>query len=533
MSISIATKFLVVDDSEAMRKVVIQKIRALSGQYCAEATSGEEALAILKKQFIDVVLCNSDMPKMSGLDLLKAVRADSKLCTMPFIIISSEASRDYLLEAIKCGVSSVLMKPYTLDGFSDHIEKALKNPPKTYVAPPVLTKDVPEKSTPAKSTALLTILVVDDTPDFLELLSDVLKAEYRVRVAQNGKKALEICTSDNPPDLVLLDVMMPVMDGFEVARRMREHPNSENIPVIFITSLTTDKTRAQGLDLGAVDFVAKPIDTDILKVRVKNFMRYVKSHKQLQADYDGMVENSRLHGVIEDITRHDLKVPLTSVIQLVEMLIENGELNDRQLESLRMIEDIVLQATRTINLSSDLYKMETGTFELNPQPIRIDAILQRLVRIARETFREKQLELVVEMDVAKGKTLPRVLGDASLCHSLFHNLINNACEYANEKSRVTVSMTNANPIKITVTNQGVVPTKYREAFFEKYLDNICIKWGGAYATKLMAEIQHGSIALSVSDSEKLTILTVYLPRFEDENDSLELQKNIKPNKPEQ
>lgn len=83
-----------------------------------------------------------------------------------------------------------------------------------------------------------TVLVVDDTPDNLHLLSQLFKDEYKVKVAFSGEKALTICHSDPPPDLVLLDIMMPEMDGFEVAQRMREHPSSQHIPVIFVTAMT-------------------------------------------------------------------------------------------------------------------------------------------------------------------------------------------------------------------------------------------------------------------------------------------------------
>jgi two-component system sensor histidine kinase/response regulator len=306
---------------------------------------------------------------------------------------------------------------------------------------------------------------------------------------------------------------MPNMDGFEVTRRLREHPNSQHIPVIFITALASKDARIKGLDLGAVDVVTKPIDPDILKVRVRNFMRYVELHKQLQSDHDEMLENVRLRDVIDNITHHDLKVPLTGIVHLIETMLENGEFNAKQLEQLKMIKEIALQATQTVNFSTELYKIETGHFELNPQPVKIDVILHRLVDIARETFQDKDLNISVEINVGADKTIPRVLGDATLCYSLFHNLINNACEYTNNKGSVTILIDNTDSIKITIKNQGVVPLELREPFFEKYLDSISTKWGGAYATKLMTEAQHGSISLDVSDVDDLTTLTVYLPKF--------------------
>jgi two-component system sensor histidine kinase/response regulator len=130
--------------------------------------------------------------------------------------------------------------------------------------------------------------------------------------------ALEMCQSSNPPDLVLLDIMMPGMDGFEVARRMREHPASQTIPVIFVTAMTDKASSLRGFELGAVDFVTKPIDPDVLKPRVRNFMRYVALRKQMQFAYDSALELARLHEDVEQMTRHDLKGPLAGVIGLAQ-----------------------------------------------------------------------------------------------------------------------------------------------------------------------------------------------------------------------
>lgn len=503
MSISIATNLLVVDASESVRKAIIQKLRALGAQRCLEAENGIEALDILKQQTVDVILCDSDLLQISGLELLKMIRTDAKLCSITFILITNESNRDYLLEAIKYGVSDVLVKPYTFDCFGDHIEKAIKNPLKTAV--PLVTKnDIPEIFT--KKIDPLTLLIVDNEPDCLELLSKAFQDEYRILTAENGTKALEICATNKPPDLVLLSVIMPDIGGFEVARRMREQPNSQYIPVIFITRLNDNASLVKGLDLGAVEFVTKPVDIQILKFQVRNFMYHVKLHKQLQGDYDAMIENARLRDVIEKITCHDLKVPLMGIVHLAETMLKSGVFNAKQL---LMIEEIALQAAQTINLSIEIYKIETGNFRFNPQPVNIDTILQRLIETARETFHSIRLEFLSDA----GKTPSIVLGDATLCYSLFHNLINNACEYANAKSCVTISTSHADSIKITITNEGVVEPKFRKNFFEKYLDTISTKWGGSYSAKLLAEVQHGCIALDVSDEDNLTTVTVYLPKF--------------------
>ena len=122
---------------------------------------------------------------------------------------------------------------------------------------------------PAKFTERKTVLVVDDTPDNLSLMSGLLKDHYRVKLANNGEKALLAVRTAAPPDLILLDVMMPGMSGYEVCQRLKEDPATRDIPVIFLTAMTAVDDEKKGLDLGAADYITKPISPPILLARVK------------------------------------------------------------------------------------------------------------------------------------------------------------------------------------------------------------------------------------------------------------------------
>ncbi len=121
-------------------------------------------------------------------------------------------------------------------------------------------------------TGRATILVVDDMPENLTLMSSLLKDDYKVKVANGGEKALKIVASDSPPDLILLDVMMPGMDGYEVCRRLKCDPGTMNIPVIFLTARVEVDDEKKGLELGAVDYITKPISPPIVMARVKNHL---------------------------------------------------------------------------------------------------------------------------------------------------------------------------------------------------------------------------------------------------------------------
>lgn len=127
------------------------------------------------------------------------------------------------------------------------------------------------------------ILVVDDTPDNLSLMSGLLSDKYTVKVAPNGEKALKIAHGDNRPDLVLLDIMMPVMDGYEVCRQLKADPATSAIPVIFLTAKTLVEDEQRGFALGAVDYITKPVSPPILMARVR-------THLTLKAECKAITE---------------------------------------------------------------------------------------------------------------------------------------------------------------------------------------------------------------------------------------------------
>lgn len=505
--------FLVVDDFESMRKVTSTQLMSLGHSTIFTARDGVQALKVLRTESVDVVLSDWNMPVMHGLDLLKAIRSDARLCHLPFIMITAEVERTRIQEAIACGVSNILVKPYSAASLATRIDRALQPAPVLQL-PDEGAGALSEASAPAAPpVARPTILVVDDTPDNLHLLSALFKDDYKVRVASNGEKALAICHSDTPPDLVLLDIMMPGMDGFEVARRMREHPSSEHIPVIFVTAMTDNDARLKGLSLGAVDFVTKPVDPDVLKPRVRNFLRYVELHKQLQADYDSMQEAARLREDVEHITRHDLKGSLAGVLGLVQSLAQDSRLSPDQTEQLRLTEQTTLQVLDMINLSSELYKIETGRFTLQAQPVKLTEVLHRLVEIANSTYAGKPVVVELQSDSAPEQAPPQALGDAMLCYSLFQNLIKNACEASPAQGRVLVALKGGDPLQVLIHNPGAVPAEIRERFFHKFVTHG--KPGGTglgtYSAKLLATAQGGDVALDVSDPQG-TSITVTLPR---------------------
>ncbi len=126
------------------------------------------------------------------------------------------------------------------------------------------------------------ILVVDDTPENIDLLTELLGNDYRVRVATSGEKALKIAYSDAPPDLILLDIMMPGLSGLEICRRLKANPDRRRIPIIFVTAMSTTEDEQRGLELGAVDYITKPISPPIVKARVRTHLALYDQTRELE-----------------------------------------------------------------------------------------------------------------------------------------------------------------------------------------------------------------------------------------------------------
>lgn len=155
-------------------------------------------------------------------------------------------------------------------------------------------------------TQKATVLVVDDTPDNLALMSCLLKDLYKVKVANNGEKAIQIAQSDSPPDLILLDIMMPGMSGHEVCRQLKADPLTRDIPIIFLTALSATEDEKQGLEMGAVDYITKPVSPPIVLARVATQLK-IKAAADFLKDKNLYLEaevarRTREIAVIQDVT---------------------------------------------------------------------------------------------------------------------------------------------------------------------------------------------------------------------------------------
>jgi len=345
------------------------------------------------------------------------------------------------------------------------------------------------------------ILVVDDTPANLRILSEALREDHELAMATSGQAALEIATSSDPPDLILLDIMMPEMDGYEVCQKLKEGEKTREIPVIFITALAEAEDETKGLNLGAIDYITKPFNPDIVKARVKN-------HLELR-------EASRLREDVERIMRHDLKSPLTTVISLPQLIASSADLEEHHKDMLQRIEDAGYTLLSMVNLSTALFKMERGGYALTPEPTDLAGVTRKVFAGLEDSAEMRGLTLALTIDghQADPDETFTVQAEELLCYSMLANLVGNAVDAAPKGTAVTVDLNRQDDgtVRAAVINQGEVPGEIRERFFEKYATSGKSRGTGlgTYSARLIARAHGGDIAMQSQDGT--VTVTVTLP----------------------
>jgi len=360
-----------------------------------------------------------------------------------------------------------------------------------------------------------TVMVVDDIEADIDMLVDCLADIYRVKVAMDGHSALEDIQK-KPPDVLLLDILMPGIDGYEVCRQIKEDPITRDVVVIFVTSLTEVVDETRGLGLGAVDYITKPFNFSVIRARIKTHLELDEARKKLKRQNEILKENLRLREQVEHITQHDLKNPLQVILSAAELLNidPNMDAEARNDLIINQIESCYAMLNM-INCSLELYKIENNSYVLDAKTTDALPIIDRILFSARDMIQSMALTVRVTLN---GR--PREPGDTffvfcdkHLFFSMVCNLARNAIEASPKGGIVDICLAAGEAITLSVQNQGTVDSEIRDRFFEKYVTSGKPKGIGlgTYSARLIAEIHGGCINLSTSDEKHMTTVTIDLP----------------------
>ncbi len=352
------------------------------------------------------------------------------------------------------------------------------------------------------------ILAVDDSPDNLFLIQTILSEEnYEIELAEDGRTALERIDRD-PPDLVLLDVMMPGMDGFEVTQRIRNNPKLPFIPIVLITAHDRPSV-VKGLDSGADDFIRKPVDVDELLARVRSLL-------SLKHSVDAMEELSRQRQDFVSRLTHDLRTPLVAADRMLALFEQGafGQLASEGLEAVDTMRRSNRNLLQMVNTMLEVYRHEAGYKEMTFSPFDL---CEAIAEVTQELFplaASKHLELEFHPD-SSVKDGCKMVGDRLEIHRVLSNAVGNAIKFT-EQGRVEVKLRieegDASRAIVEVCDTGIgVAEELCDRIFDRFRTGNYRESGsglGLYLSRTIIEAHQGSISMKsrVGEGSHLTIV---------------------------
>jgi len=379
-----------------------------------------------------------------------------------------------------------------------------------------MMSEYPDDYTSARNRAEATIFLVDDNPTNLGMLFNLLcNAGFKVLVGTDGEMAIEQITYAKP-DLVLLDVMMPGIDGFETCRRIKQNPDIQHIPIIFMTALTETVDKVRGFEVGAVDYITKPFEYEEVMVRLRTHLTIQNLRKTLEIQnqslqqeiIDRTAAESALKVFIHAVS-HDLRNPVTAMLMILQNLLNKAsrEINhpnpDPILVSRHVLERMAQSSDRQLSLIDSLLESHGNEVKgviLHPQSLKLKQIAQQAIN---------DLQPLLDRDRATLSNLipddlPLLEIDALQISRVFQNLLSNALKHNPPGLSLTITAClEHNPTRIlcTVEDNGIGMTiAQSDRLFELYAQGDRTKRSiglglGLYLCRQIVEAHGGEISV--------------------------------------
>lgn len=301
------------------------------------------------------------------------------------------------------------------------------------------------------NTDLPIILMVDDHPRNLQVLGAILKKhDYSIAVARSGEQALEFVQTI-PPDLILLDVMMPQMDGFEVCRRLKADETTRSIPIIFVTALDTPQDKLKGFQEGGVDYITKPFHQDEVLARVKAHTTIRQQQKELLEKNRLLQEANQTKNRLFSIIAHDLLGPVSNVTEVLKLLSQGIFSPEDQAD---FTKSALTSSQQTLLLLKNLLfwaKNQRQEIQYAPHLINLYILLSDNVFLLEGLAREKKIQL--ELDYEENLSC---FADENMLTTVIRNLLSNAIKYTGEGGKIILSAKNTEQgTQIIVKDNGI------------------------------------------------------------------------------
>ena len=297
------------------------------------------------------------------------------------------------------------------------------------------------------------LLVVDDVQTNVLLLKALLGKEgYGILVANNGQEALEVIRNENP-DLILLDVMMPGMDGFEVAERLKSEEFRCEIPIIFLTALDDTQSIVNGFKLGVGDFISKPFRKEELMVRIKHQLSLVAARRIIEEKNEELRKTIAGRDKMYSVIAHDLRSPMASMKMLLNTIMMSVEKDKIDPDIFDMLEMSNKTSEEVFSLLDNLLKWtksQLGKLTVIPQKLDISGLADGVVEVMNSVAEVKHIKLI-----RTDHESFFVYVDIEMIKSILRNLISNAVKFSNPDSEIKVGIkAEDGKVIVSVTDSG-------------------------------------------------------------------------------
>jgi two-component system, sensor histidine kinase and response regulator len=290
------------------------------------------------------------------------------------------------------------------------------------------------------------ILIIDDTPNNLQVLSNILHDKgYNICISTSGCQALESVNTE-APDLILLDIQMPVMDGFETFKELKLNPNAKHIPVIFLTAVVEPEKIVQAFELGAVDYITKPFNIPELTARVA-------THLEIKRSREKLIELNATKEKLFSIISHDLKSSLGSILGITDLVLENFD--DYQPDRIREIIVSIHQSSKnTYELLENLLdwaRLQTGKLTRQIEKHDLTTNIHSICQLYSEIAKNKNI--TIQNNIISDIT---IYCDVDMTKTVLRNLISNAIKFTNSEGLVSLNFIESDShVEIHVSDSGV------------------------------------------------------------------------------
>lgn len=442
---------LVIDTNKSMRQIIVSMLRAIGMKNVFVANNDKQCFELIASQNINLIICGWAMPKLNALAILEKLRSSDKTLKIAFIIVSTIIEQEKIKQAILNGVSEYIVPPFNKQIFESRVQKALKIPIRLS-AKNVTDKLNAKRFVHKKKRSELDVLIVDDVTGNIEIIRDIIKDSYNVKAAINAKIAMKICLSDTPPDLILLDIMMPEINGLTLCKELKKNPMTQNIVIIFLTALSESKDVVKGLSLGAVDYITKPITPSILLARLNVHSKLIMNQRAIQQQIDNLIEQS----ATDDKFNHTIQSDLQSFMLSSSYALEDIK---RQTSTNKQIQSAISKLKYNIGISELLLdkvlvleQLENNSYKIKNTREEVSKILLPIIDIFDFAIGEKNVELFDNMTYDN-----QVICDERLVKVLFTSLFRNALEAAPQDSKIIVETKAYDDFSlIKIHNVGVI-----------------------------------------------------------------------------